>query len=336
VNFIKKKFKKIIFYFILITFSYLIVASIVFTFSYASLIYGKTYDLFWIKSIQKKIYFRGLRNIWQNDKDCAVYDKDLLYKPKEGKCQFSNPEFKTTLSFTKFYRNQFIENTINDKKNPIIVIGDSIAMGWGVNDNETFSFHLEKLIKRKVYNMGVSSYGTVREIKRLKLSPFYDETDTIIIQYHPNDLGENMNLDFEKYYSENEYNKIFSRNDKFKNTLKFILKNYKTSIRLFFSDINDILFKYKNLEKYNFNIHKEYLEQLLLSNIDLKQKKILVIIIKNPWQQFINFPVNRNGIRYIQIDLDKSDFFLIDDHPNSLGHKKISNVLKESIYKMNK
>ena len=96
------------------------------------------------------------------------------------------------------------------------------------------------------------------------------------------------------------------------------------------------MFKYKNLEKYNFNIHKEYLEQLLLSNIDLKQKKILVIIIKNPWQQFINFPVNSNGIRYIQIDLDKSDFFLIDDHPNSLGHKKISNVLKDSIYKMNK
>ena len=117
-----------------------------------------------------------------------------MYKPKEGICQFSNPEFKTTLNFTKFYRSHFIKNSEIDKKNPIIVIGDSIAMGWGVNDNETF-FSSEELSKRKVYNMGVSSYGTVREIKRLKLSPFYEDTDTIIIQYHPNDLDENINLD---------------------------------------------------------------------------------------------------------------------------------------------
>ena len=132
--------KKILFYIILTTLNFLILALIVFSFSYVSLIFGKTYDLFWIKSIQKKIYFRGQRNIWQNNKDCAVYDKDLLYKPKEGICQFSNPEFKTTLNFTKFYRSHFIKNSEIDKKNPIIVIGDSIAMGWGVKIMKPFPF----------------------------------------------------------------------------------------------------------------------------------------------------------------------------------------------------
>ena len=332
-NVSEKKFKKILFYLILTTLNFLILTLIVFTFSYTSLIFGKTYDLFWIKSIQKKIYFRGQRNIWQNNKDCAVYDRDLLYKPKEGKCQFSNPEFKTTLNFTKFYRNHFIENSEIDKKNPIIVIGDSIAMGWGVNDNETFSFHLQELSKRKVYNMGVSSYGTVREIKRLKLSPFYEDADTIIVQYHPNDLDENINLDLKKSYSKNEYTKIFSKNNTFKNFLKFILKNYKTSIRLFFSDLNDILFEYKNLEKYNFNVHKEHLERLLFSNFNFKQKKIIVVFIKQPWQKILNFPKKSDKIKYILVNLDKSDFFIIDDHPNSSGHKKIANILNETLYK---
>ena len=59
--------------------------------------------------------------------------------------------------------------------------------------------------------MGVSSYGTVREIKRLKLSPFYEDTDTIIIQYHPNDLDENINLDSGKSYSKDEYTKYFQK-----------------------------------------------------------------------------------------------------------------------------
>ena len=38
-------------------------------------------------------------------------------------------------------------------------------MGWGVNDDETFSHYLEKKLNKKVYNLAVSSYGTVRELK---------------------------------------------------------------------------------------------------------------------------------------------------------------------------
>ena len=48
-------------------------------------------------------------------------------------------------------------------------------MGWGVNDDETYSFNLQKLVKKKILNLGVASYGTVREIKRLKLNKFYYE-----------------------------------------------------------------------------------------------------------------------------------------------------------------
>ena len=59
--------KKIFFYSITLLFYYLFITAIVFSFSYISLINGKTYDWFWVKSIQKKTYFRGKKivPIWE-------------------------------------------------------------------------------------------------------------------------------------------------------------------------------------------------------------------------------------------------------------------------------
>ena len=58
--------------------NYFLITALVFSFSYISILQGKTYDWFWVKSIQKKIYFRGLRNIWQYNKNCIYYDENLV------------------------------------------------------------------------------------------------------------------------------------------------------------------------------------------------------------------------------------------------------------------
>ena len=96
--------KKIFYYFFIILIYYFFITAVVFSFSYISLVNGKTYDWFWIKSIQKKIYFEGYRNIWQYNNNCTSYDKNLLYRPKSGECEFNNPEFKTKLKFDNFKR----------------------------------------------------------------------------------------------------------------------------------------------------------------------------------------------------------------------------------------
>ena len=79
---------------------------------------------------------------------------------------FNNIEFKTIISFDEFGRTS--DHPINNDSNGIAVLGDSFAMGWGVNDKETFSYLLEKKINRPVYNLGVSGYGTIRELIRLQ------------------------------------------------------------------------------------------------------------------------------------------------------------------------
>ena len=214
-------------YFFIIVINYILITLVVFTFSYVSLINNKTYDLFWVKYIQKKLYFNGLRKLWNADKNCSRFDQELLYAPLEGQCEFSNPEFKTKLNFDDNRRLNMINDQIYEDEKIIAVLGDSYAMGWGVNDDETFSYKLQKLINKKVINLGVASYGTIREIKRLKSNKFYDQVDTVIIQYHLNDIYENKTLDIKKTYLISDYDKYFSLNNDKLNLTYFLLKHIK-------------------------------------------------------------------------------------------------------------
>lgn len=308
--------------------NYLLITAIVFTFSYLSLINGKTYDWIWVQSIQKKIYFRLYRNIWQDKKnDCTSFDEKLLYKPKIGKCDFKNPEFSTELNFDEYTRSHKTSIKDYQSKDYIVVLGDSIAMGWGVNDNETFSYKLEKLFNKKVYNLGVSSYGTVREIKKLLLSPYYEKSKTIIVQYHSNDLGENINLNFNKAYNINDYKKIHQFKVNTYGNTKFILRNFKTSIRLLFSDINERVFRKKKLVLIDFNKHREHLENTIRLHIDLSKKQVIIFLVKQPWEKIINFPKSDENFKYVLMNLDKSNFFNIDEHPNKVGHSEIANII---------
>ena len=167
----------------------------------------------------------------------------------------------------------------------------------------------------------------------MKLSPYYKDSKEIIIQYHPNDLLENMNLDYNKKYSKDEYDNIYENTDFQLNSIKFILKNFKTSIRLFFSDIIDLLFREANLEKINFNEHKQYLEKIIKEKIDVKNKEVIVFMVIAPYQKVNNFPESNNEIKYLLIELDDTDYFIVDEHPNKKGHLKIAKRLVNLIEK---
>ena len=328
--------KKIIGYAFIIIINYFLITGIVFYFSYISLLKNKTYDLIWIKSIQTKLYFEGLRNIWQYQEGCTKYDLNLLYAPIEGICEFKNPEFSTKITFdNNNNRLHSIDNrTLDPNDSLIAVIGDSVAMGWGVNDDETFSYHLERLINKKVINLAVSSYGTIREIKRLKSSKYYKQIETIIIQYNINDIHENKDLDFNKTYSREDYKNIFSSNKYELNKTLFLLKIYKKSLRLLFSDIKKIFIKNERIEKYNLDNDILILKSIIEKQLSKERKKILVILVQEPYIFIENIEkFEDNKFEFLNIKLEKDHFFTIDDHPNSKGHQKIANILFEHLSK---
>ncbi len=127
----------------------------------------------------------------QYQPDCSRYDQTVSYTLKPGSCVFDIGE-----AANRFMINSsgLRDDEISLTKPDVIVLGDSFAMGWGVEQNESFSQILEVKTGLRVLNAGISSYGTAREmllLNRLDTS----QMKFLIIQYSP--LGQGGS-DFEE------------------------------------------------------------------------------------------------------------------------------------------
>ncbi len=156
------------------------------------------------------IYYWGYREEIQFKPECARYDPELTYTLKPGACSFKGSEFETTVAVNSAGLRDD-ENSL--VKPDIIVLGDSIAMGWGVDQDETYAQLIEKNGTMKVLNAGIASYGTVREMRLL------DRLDTsnlkyLLIHYMWNDGRENkafaMNRNSLTISSQDEYLRVRS------------------------------------------------------------------------------------------------------------------------------
>lgn len=316
----------IIFFFLVLI--YFIVSILIYTISSFALLKGKVLDFKIITEYQRNFYHQlGFRKIWQHQQECIEYDKDLIFKPRHGSCKFDNVEFKTQLNFSykgRVHNTNLKLNTETTKG--IAVIGDSQAMGWGVNDDETFSYILEKKIRKPVYNLAVSGYATKREILALEKSKLTDKIDMVIIQYCNNDYNENV------YFSENK-----SSN----NYLKFEeihLNNFSIFKRLRKGFRYAVTIPLKNSEKrLDWRKEEQYFLKILNNYDFLKEKKIIIIYANGHEIYYDNFKLNSEtnikNINFINIDYEKKDFFLIDGHLNKEGHAKIANKLYDFISK---
>ena len=320
--------------------TYLFVCAIIYFVSYFSLAKKIFIDLPAFRAVQKSLYYGPYLEVWQNKHDCVTYDEELIYVPKIGTCRHKNAEFDTTLNFTK--NGRLMPKIKNKNTKPIIVLGDSVAMGWGVNDNETFSYVLQNLSNTPVYNLAVSSYGTVREVIRLEKSGLLEKSDIIIIQYHENDLKENLNFPKLK---KNEYLNIFSKmTSSYLSAdvldIKSILRSYKSSLRLIFTDITGFFIK-KGMEE-NFDPHYKPLIESIKKIKNFKEKKIIIFYSDSLQFRFHNFPngydkenLNIYFHNIFNVEFNQEDYFYLDKHPNNLGHKKIGenlyNILKTNL-----
>ena len=141
-----------------------------------------------VRILFQQVYRHFNRSIIQFEPACAQYDPDLTYLLKPGRCSFDNVEFSTEL---RVNRAGLRDDDAALEAPDVIVLGDSYAMGWGVQQDETLPRVLARTSGRKVLNAGVSSYGTVREMKLL------DRLDTsnlkvLVVQYHDSDVVENL------------------------------------------------------------------------------------------------------------------------------------------------
>ena len=140
-----------------------------------------------VRRLIQQVYRHFNRSLIQFDPDCARYDPEVTYTLKPGSCSFGNIEF------TNGYRINHLGLRDSDAAldaPEIIVLGDSHAMGWGVEQDQAFPKVVEQRTGLKTLNAAVSSYATVREMRML------GRLDTsrlryLVVQHADNDLPEN-------------------------------------------------------------------------------------------------------------------------------------------------
>lgn len=289
----------------------------------------------------RKIYQYHDRNIIQVVPECARYDSGLFYTLTPGKCLFANREFQTIIEVN----NLGVRDDERSLDFPSVIIsGDSFSMGWGVQQDSTFANILEDHLNISVLNASISSYSTVRELKLLERVKI-DSLKTLIIQYHPNDSIEN----YEYFKNRNEL--IISTNEMYLNTLNEIEKRNK----YYFGKYSSLLLKYyiksfinsenKSVSTDN-NEAKYFINALLNSRISLNGVQIIVFELNDENlndNKFIieldklirdnTYPDYIENLITIEVSqfLKDSDYFILDDHINNSGHKKIGNLLLDYI-----
>lgn len=306
---------------------YAMLSAIVLLTSFVLLQKGITPDLPWIFPIQKHIYMKGARSLWQHKSDCVDFDAEVIYKPKLGACQFNNVEFRTTLNFSAEGR----FTGIKPAGKGIAVIGDSHTMGWGVQDEETYAAELQRLSKRPVFNLGVASYGTVRELLRLEKSGLLDKVDTVILQYCGDDLNENQaNRINSAAENQEKFNKITAGKMSTTRLLGMFLKAYGYAFSLPFPSLRK-----PGQAASDFYPHYEALMAVLKGHPGLKDKRVLIIYNNGHGQPFRNFPSGKDkllpNVEFINVSVNTGDYYRFDDHMTPAGHKTTAQQLFKSL-----
>ena len=256
----------------------------------------------------------------------------------------------------------------DSKENDVLVIGDSLSFGYGVNYEDTFVYLLGKNLNKEIKNFAVSGYSTVQSYKVLRNK--LQSEKLIIYGFIEDHLRRNISkcgptsgiyctvvpvaelnkekeiIISEKIFVNNfklnqMYNRRLIERDYFQ--LKDIIYGFKYIKHSLLKRLGYFKEKYSNEEK--LMIMKHLLDKMLIVangndanflfvNIDLGNKKEIFNKISN-----LNFQGN---IHFVDATPDVNEKKFIseliikyDGHPNEKGHAYIKDKLEKYIKKNN-
>jgi hypothetical protein len=287
------------------------------------------------------LYIYGERKIMQFQRGSGRYHPELGYTLMPGKFIFAEKEYNNV-----YYINSLgIRDTEEALSQPeIVVAGDSFALGWGVNQEETFAKLVEKKTNLPTLNTAVPSYGTVREMLMLRQVD-RSRLRCLIIQYCNDDYDENL-----RYYLNGNRPQIMRAE-----TFQKLMDKHSTPQKYFPG--KNILLKVKkkiaearplptpaadqtNLTDVDLFLH------VLRQNADMLADLPIIALEMNGKNQPNSFTIslkqkapgseNPPFIRQM-IVLDMSEylrdkhFYVLDDHLNRDGHIVVADVLYKTM-----
>jgi hypothetical protein len=304
-----------------------------------------------ITKISRRLYFNYDMNSIQYVPECARFDPQLGYTLKPGNCVFSDIEFTTQYTINSLGVRD-TEEALNSPQ--VVVLGDSYAMGWGVQQNETFAKIIETKTGLAVLNASVASFGTAREMMLLKKVK-RDRLKYLIIQYCNNDYKENVifltNGNKLITMNQEKYEQLVKLNQA---ETKYYLGKYLFCAAKVIKNNFDYLFKvgdYKkireNLYKLPKNAIKAFLNVVQNSGVDLTGVQLLVFCADETDPRHVRFvPSLKEEIssgRYppfiknmIILDVskyltEKKDIFLMNGHYNQRGNRIVAEMLMQQM-----
>jgi hypothetical protein len=291
------------------------------------------------------MYRHFTRRLIQFDPSCARYDPELTYTLRPGTCSFSNVEFDNRYQINRLG----LRDTDEALSGPeIIVIGDSHAMGWGVEQDENLVAVIAKRTGMKTLNAAVSSYGTVRALKML------DRIDTsklrvLVIQYADNDLVENQT--FQQHGNtlpitdRNKYDEIVhhyaGQQSYFPGKYSYRLFMKVTRLEPPEPDSSHMRVVSPSQEAELFlgalmHAGRTPLDNVLIIVFPVVQQLELADAFKRALAEETHKPDRPPWVRRIvsvntSEFLSAGDFYVLDDHMNAQGHRRVGERLADEV-----
>ena len=300
------------------------------------------------RNFLRDYYMGSDRNIIQALPQCAVYNAQLLYILRSGGCNFSNREFATWLSVNAM---GFRQTTQMDGPPRIAVLGDSHAMGWGVEDHETFASLIEQSLGEKVANLSVSSYGTAREFIALSRSKL-KSVRTIIIAYSYGDAKENRDYllhgtrqaDIDKFRFLQDQQREPYRPFRL---LESLVHGAPENMRVREEGAPGKEYLLRDLREEA----ATFIALLRRFEKELNNKTIIVLevngynqnsprFIQQVCTEFERVKKSGSDVRFSLHTVDVSEilsersYFVLDDHINAIGHSQVARLLVETIRRL--
>ncbi len=113
---------------------------------------------------------------------------------KDIERRFHRPEFDVLVGHDEEgFRRPDPERPAHPRRK-ILILGDSIVWGWGVEQGELFSDHLQRALAPEVaiYNRGVNAYSTGQELLLLRQEIDKRDYDTVLVLVSRTDIGDNI------------------------------------------------------------------------------------------------------------------------------------------------
>lgn len=121
-------------------------------------------------------------------------DAELVYVPHPGPMHVKAPEYDVVMTIAPDGTRQQPAPENPATRGRVVITGDSFTFGLGVSDHETYAAVLQQKFGYATCNTGVISYGTARELWRLRRMGLLQKADAFVIQFCSNDGRENADF----------------------------------------------------------------------------------------------------------------------------------------------